>query len=253
MDYKELSEYNDIGKKMITTIICRDKESKSMAAYVVKAKGSIENVKKIMEFIDGFGYDKVSLKSYNEEAIKRVRDEVVAKRRKSIVPTSSVPYHPQTHGLAEKGVQDFMNQMRKLKIGLEGRIGRRIPIEAGVIAWMVEHAATIINRHQVGHDGKVPYERVYHRKPPTTQVEFGEQIMAKISPKTQKTSRRNPLSKRIVEATWIGTQETTTEHIVALPSGKIARVRTVYRRPMADRWDAEKILNIKAVPNECSS
>ena len=121
MDYKELSEYNDNEKRKITTLICRDKDSKSMAAHVVKAKGSIEPVKKIVEFIDGLGYDKVSVKSGNEDAIKKVRDEIVARRRKSIVLASSVPYHPQTHGVAEKRGSSFYGSNEKI----ENRLGKQ--------------------------------------------------------------------------------------------------------------------------------
>lgn len=180
--------------------------------------------------------------------MKHLRDEVLARRVKSIVPTGSVPYRPQTHGNAEDAVQDIMDQLRKIKIGVESRLKSSIRVVAPIVEWMVERADTIINRHMMGHGGKAPYERVRNTRPPVTQVEFGEQVMAAISSKIEKASRKQPLAKRIAEATWIGINESTIGNIVAFSTGKVVRARAVYRRPVTDRWDGDATLGVRATP-----
>ena len=165
MDYKEMSEYVNERKRIITTLIMREHASTMTAAYVVEAKGSIEQAKRILEFVESFGHDKVSLKSDNEDAIKVLRDEIIHLRKAQIIPAGSVPHHPETHGVAEEAVQDVTAQLRKCKMALESRIKVNINVDEPVIEWMVEHASRIINCHMVGHDGEVPHGRAKYRDP----------------------------------------------------------------------------------------
>ena len=46
-------------------------------------------------------------------------DKVKQKRSKVTHIQDSKPYDPQTNGLAEKGVQDFMGQLTTSKLALE--------------------------------------------------------------------------------------------------------------------------------------
>lgn len=247
MDYKELSEYDD-DKRKVTVIVCRDKWSKLLAAFVVKAKGSTECAKRIVEYLDVFGYNEIVLKSDNESSIKVLRDEVISKRTRPTRPAGSVPMHPQTHGTAEKAVQDITDQIRKLKLGLERRLNVNVPADAPLMHWLVEHAATLINRHQLGHDGKTAHRRVHQREAPASQFEFGEQVLARFAPKRGKTKRKVPLAPRSTPATWVGVHEATTENIVVLQSGRAARVRTVFRRPDDERWNSDIVKTVRATP-----
>ena len=45
-------------------------------------------------------------------------------------------------------------------LSLESRIGVEIPSDHDVIPWIIEYSATIINKGQVGADGKTAYERL---------------------------------------------------------------------------------------------
>lgn len=254
MDYKELSEYSE-GRAKVTTVVCRDKWTKSVASHVVKAKGSIECAKKLVEFLDPFGYNDITLKSDNESAIKVLRDEIISKRTRPTRPAGSVPMHPQTHGRAEKAVQDVTDQVRKLKMGFERRLKTSIPIESSIIHWVVEHAALLINRHQVGHDGKTAYRRVNQREAPASQFEFAEQVLARYAPKRTNNKRKVPLAPRSTPGTWVGSNEATAENIVVLHFGRVVRVRIVFRKPEAERWNLEQVLRVKATPmspNPCN-
>lgn len=248
MDYKEMSEYVEDQKKKMMTIIMIERQTTMSVAFVVKAKGSIEQAKRILEFIESFGYDKVSLKSDNEDVIKVLRDEAIHLRRAQTIPAGSVPYHPETHGIAEKAVQDVTTQLRKCKMALESRIKGRINVDAPIMEWMVEHAARILNCHLVGHDGRVPHNRAKSRNPFPTQVEFGEQVLAKHSRLDKKIARKGPSMSRAVAGTWVGMHDATGENIVIIEAGKAMRVRTIFRRPLSERWNYEVVSKITCNP-----
>ena len=113
---------------------------------------------------------------------------------------------------------------------------------------MVEHAATLINRCQKGHDGKTPERRLKGKESKQGFVEIGEQVIAK--PKRSPNSRKKlSLKSRWVHATWVGMTNASQEHIVIAEGGMQAiRVRTVKRKPFDLRWDNEAIRKIRATP-----
>ena len=88
----------------------------------------------------------------------------------------ATPGQPQTNGVAEKAVQDVTTQTRKYKIALETRLGKPIRARSVIFKWLVRHAADTISRCSVGHDGKVPLQRLTNRMPKPVDIEFGEQV-----------------------------------------------------------------------------
>ena len=50
--------------------------------------------------------------------------------------------------------------MRTLKLDLEGRISETLKITRKVISWLIEHAVDLVNKVQVGQNGKTSFERV---------------------------------------------------------------------------------------------
>lgn len=248
MDYKELSEHEESNAK-VTMIVCRDEWTKSIAAHVAEAKGSIECSTKLVEFLDSFCYIDVTLKSDNESAIEVLRGDVVNKRVRPTRPAGSIPMHPQTHGRAEKVVQDVIDQIRKGKIGLGRRLKSRVHIKIPMIHWLVNHAALLIDRHQLGHDGKIAYRRVHQREAPASQLEFGEQVLARFAPKRGKSKRKVPIAPRSTPGTWVGINESIAENIAIFQSGRVVRARVVLRRLEAERWNLEQVPAAQATPS----
>ena len=64
-----------------------------------------------------------------------------------------------SNGVIERAAQAIEGQVRTMKLALESRIGMEIPSDHDVVPWIVEYAATIINKGQAGADGKTAYER----------------------------------------------------------------------------------------------
>ena len=151
-----------------------------LAAYVVGADGSLEQTERVVDFIRGFGYEKISLKPDDEGAINCLRGGVCAQRLKPIMQIGSIPYRPRIRGIAGDGVQDLLNQFRKLKIGFESRVQGAIPVNSPIMEWMVERSAATINRHMMGHDGSVPYERVRNKKQFLIKIGCIEHMVAKV-------------------------------------------------------------------------
>ena len=68
-------------------------------------------------------------------------------------------------------------QASTLKAALEHRMGGRVPPDARILCWLVEFAAYLMNRCDIGRDGKTPLQRLHGRRGDTPFLEFGEQIL----------------------------------------------------------------------------
>lgn len=70
-------------------------------------------------------------------------------------------------------------QVRVVRQGLEGRLGIKVRSSHPVAAWMVEHAADVISKYEVGADGCTGYERMKGKPCSHEIVDFGENIRVK--------------------------------------------------------------------------
>ena len=180
--------------------------------------------------------------------------QAVAEALKSrTIPRNPPAYNPQSNGTAEKAVQDIAGQLRRLTLALEARLQQRVSAKLPVMAWLVRHAAFVFTHFQVGHDGLTPWRRLTGRPWNGTVAEFGEQVMGKLAKKkpgsTKKEKRgKTKLTARSIRGTWLGIYPRTGEHLLAVHTGEVVRVRTVHRLPAEKQWDAKVVLDIRATP-----
>ena len=80
----------------------------------------------------------------------------------------------RSNGVIERAVGLVAGQARTLKAALEHRIGTRIPPDARILCWLVEFAAYLMNRCDIGSDVKTPLQRLHGRRDNTPILEFGE-------------------------------------------------------------------------------
>ena len=93
-----------------------------------------------------------------------------------------------SNGVIERAIQAIEDRIRTLKLALESRIGVGIPSEHDIAPWMIEYAATVINKGQVGEDGETSYER-FKGKPAISVVwNLQKEYCGKV-PFQQKTER----------------------------------------------------------------
>ena len=64
-----------------------------------------------------------------------------------------------SNGVIERGVQTLEGMIRVLKECFEMRWNTKIESNSKVLSWIVEFAGVLINRYEVGHDGRTAYER----------------------------------------------------------------------------------------------
>jgi len=248
-DYKSFGQEGDYDDKA-TAMVAKDDKFKMKFAHICEKKGSSDKwiIDKIIEDIDRLGHTEVILKGDGEPALQDVLQEVKRRRVHPTLLQGPPAYDPQANGAAEKAVQDYMGQLRTMKIGLEARLKCKVESDWSILQWTSELAPELTNRCQVGRDGRTAYYRLLGKDSKKGMVEIGEQVMAKPL-RGKKSNRKMSLKDRWVFATWVGIDARTNEHIVVLGDGGAAiRVRTVLRRPASDRWNPEAIKNIRATP-----
>ena len=82
-----------------------------------------------------------------------------------------------SNGDAEQTVQEVEDETRTWKDALEDAIKDRIPPSHDILAWIIEHAASIDRRTSVGDDGKTPVERLRGRRGRDNVAELGENVL----------------------------------------------------------------------------
>ena len=76
-----------------------------------------------------------------------------------------------------RACSDTCGQARTLKAARERRIGVKVPPDARLLCWLVEFAAYLTKRCDIGSDGKTPLQRLHGRRDNTPILESGEKIL----------------------------------------------------------------------------
>ena len=72
-------------------------------------------------------------------------------------------------------MQTVEGQVRAMLLALESRLDAKIPVTHHVIAWLVEHAADVLNKFAVGIDGRTAYERMKEKSTMVRLLSSGEE------------------------------------------------------------------------------
>ena len=149
IDYKSFGQSGEHEHYKGTALIVKDRDTTTIHGHIVNEKGVGDGwiVSKLMEDI--------------ERSNKTILEHPLA-------------YDPMSTGAVEKAVDQFMCQFKAIKIGLERRIGQRVETHWPVLTWVAEHAAMMLNRYQVGRDGRTAYRRTVGKECVQKVVEFCE-------------------------------------------------------------------------------
>ena len=99
-----------------------------------------------------------------------------------MVVERSQKYQSQGNGIVERAVQSVEAQMRVIRSSLDERMKVKIGGKHAIWAWVAEYASYLLNRFEVGKDGKTAYERCKGKKAKVLGLEFGEGILWKEDP-----------------------------------------------------------------------
>ena len=89
-------------------------------------------------------------------------------------------YDSQSNGATEVGVMLIRGLFRTLKLALEAKIEKAIPIGHALVPWLVEHTALLLNVKRRGHDGLTPWARVRGRPFSQQFLCYAEQVLYKL-------------------------------------------------------------------------
>jgi hypothetical protein len=188
LDFFFMGREHEPGKT-VPIVAVKERRSKMVMASVVPRKSTGLFVsKRIMAFLKEVGCElgDIVVKSDQEEAIKAVVADVGKLRAAGGGGKYVVEYSPvgasQSNGVIERGIQSIEGHMRVILDAVETRWKVKIPADHPIICFLIEYAGFLLNRFEVGHDGKTAFERSKGKKAKTLGIEFGEAVLWKRKP-----------------------------------------------------------------------
>jgi hypothetical protein len=222
---------DELGYKL-TVLVGREKGTGMSMAAVLPSKGSKGKfaADKVMDFLAECGNQSgdVIIKTDQEAAIAYLVKDIVGERGdekgcRTIVEESPVK-SSGSNGIVERAVQSIEGQIRVMKLALEDRVGEEIDAEANIITFMAEYAAYVMNRLEVGKDGKTAYERNKGKNATVLGIEFGEKLVWK----KKSGQKMNKINSKWEFGIFVGVRQRSGEIWVATPDG-IHKARSVRR------------------------
>ena len=252
MDYELL-------EKKITVLVVKDETSGAVLAYDSLMKGAGDDlvVSQLVRDLEDWGRHDIRLQTDGEPAMLALQQAIADARKGATIQRNSPAYNPQSNGGAEKAVQDVTDLMRRLLLGLEAKLQGRLDLSFPWARWLIRHAAFVLTRYQVGHDGQTPWRRLTGKEWTGYAFNFGERVMGRLALKKPSTDRKEKrgkkkLAARSLPGVYVGVYPRTGEHIIALETGEAIRVRTVHRLAEADRWSMAAVMSVKALPRRAN-
>ena len=143
-------------------LVAKDESSGATLAYDCEAKGPGDEwvVRQLSRDLEDWGRRDICLQSDGEPAMFALQQALAEARSGTAVQRNSPPYTPQANGAAEKAVLFVTDLMRRILLGLEAKLKRKVDVGLQIIKWLVRHAAFVLTRYQVGHDGLTPWRRL---------------------------------------------------------------------------------------------
>ena len=278
-DYGFVRDSRD--EDVATLLVLRLYPYKLTFAMVVKSKGpDPSTVARIARLITDFGLVHFAYRSDKEPSIvsmiqeacalsgrngvqeKNVDEEVIldegdsstgelqsdlhprqVERSHVAVPEHSHPGESQSNGIAERAIQDLVDHVRVLKLALETNLNVRLPCAHPIMAWLVEHAAYLLNRCQLGTDGRTPWGRLHGKEASEKICEFGERVLWYV-PKKQ----RAKLDVRWRHGIFLGRSLNSDQNYIGLDDGSVTSARAMVRLVPRKRWSSDKVGNISGLP-----
>ena len=148
-DFCFLSQADD--SSVAPVFVLRDHRSRVTFAHVTQGKSTNKEVysqyltKAVVEDMKALGHPKLVFKTDQEPAMVALQECVKVARDGETINQNSPVGESQSNGVVEKPVRDIEDEVRTLKDALETHIGARLKTKSPVMAWLVEHALSLIH------------------------------------------------------------------------------------------------------------
>ena len=239
---------DELGFK-VTVLAGRERATGMYSATTVPMKGSTGQfaIDKIMETIDEVGDtgQTIIMKTDQEPSVVNLVEDVVKAREegRTIVEESPVG-SSGSNGVVERAAQSIEGQIRVILLALEERIGRQANPQEAVATFMPEYAAYLLNRLEVGKDGKTAYERAKGKVATVVGLEFGEKLLWR----KKKGDKMAKIRSRWAYGVFLGVRWKSGEMWVASKTGEVFKVRAAKRIPEENRWSEDCANWVKYTP-----
>jgi hypothetical protein len=252
VDYMYMND--NIEDKNNPILVVHDGESEGVWAIFARKKGESSYVKhRLANIIRRLGYAKVIIKSDQEPAIKNMENQVIESLLEDDFKEQcgcqvTVQHSPvgesAANGAIENTIQRVQGQVRALKLDLEANLKRKLAPTQTIWPWLVEYAAqTLLYWRISGEDGLTAIQRIRGRSTTAPRPRFGEKVMYKI-PKTVKINKSEARWKYGI---WLGSIESSDEHLIGTKLGVI-KARAVTALPDDKRFDVKDIDEMQGLP-----
>ena len=199
----------------LTILVMKDRDTKTIFADAIemKGRGLDGTVNRVVEDLARLGHKQVILRSDQEPAIVVLIAGVDAARDDPTIPRNSPVSESQSNGLVERAVRSSKDQIRTLRLGLQKRVGCRVPAKHDLMTWMVPHSGELLSKCQVNREGKTAYEKVWGEPCKDEIVQFREEVSYRISE-----IDTGSLDARSASGVWLGKRWKCSEHFIGTPS-----------------------------------
>ena len=167
MDYGFFGERESEEQVSLVLVIRERRHKMTWAMFVLRQGTEFPWIAtRAAKFIDQLGHITVTLRCDNESAIGVGGGESHRPAKKEARPFRRDRQWEKVspNGIIERAVELFAGQARALKAALEFRMGAGVPPVARILCWLVEFAAYLMNRCDIGSDGKTPLQRLHGGK-----------------------------------------------------------------------------------------
>lgn len=241
----------DVGGETVPVLVMREESTRMTLASAIPRKTTGEFVlKRALAFLGEIGlmHGDVVVRSDQESAMASLVEDI-GRRRAGLgggrwIMENSPVGSSASNGVIERAIQGVQAQVRVMKLALEKKWRAQISHKHSVIPWVIEYAAYLLNRCEVGHDGRTAYERLKGRRARVVGIEFGELVHWRVK------HVGGPLGK--LDSVWndgifLGARGKSGELIVGDRRG-VFKTRTVRRKPLEERWADGAAGLVRGVP-----
>jgi hypothetical protein len=226
---KQLNEARDKGD-IVKCLVVRCYATKVVFGHVVPRKGTDEDdfvAKLVVSDVAWMGHVKLIVKSDQEVALVALVTRALQLLRCQIEGLESVStehshaYDSQASGGTEVGVKILRGLFRTLKLCLEGRIGRKIPITHPMTSWLLEHTSLLQNAQVRGEDGLTAWARVRGRAFGQRLIGFGELILWKQPLEGPQHDAEGNMGPRLLPGIFLGYRMDANTYVFGLENGEV--------------------------------
>ena len=229
--------------EIVKCLALRCLKRKVLFAHVVPCKGADENgivADMVIQDFEWLGHTRLILKADREPAIQalvkaaltmiKVDCSHVEQASAETPPT----YDSQANGGIEVGIRILRGTLRTIKMCLEQRVDRYIPVAHPVVEWMLEHACLLVNALVRGEDGITAWERTRGRPFSQQLIGFGEVVLYRYPTKGPQHDPHGNIGAQGGEGIFLGYNRSSSTFVVGTPDGHWIETRSVTRKPIAD-------------------